>query len=238
MTKQTWQERVRARMHEKKITQAGLGEAIGRTQGAVGHYLNGRREPSLDEFKAIAGALDVSLGYLLDGPENLGPAMAPSMRPVHVIDNIDEAEHEVIEVPRYTLRASAGTGEPVFEVDLQGQPNYCRAAWARREQLNPENLFSMVVVGDSMLPYLPDGAKIIVHRQQEIRNGEIYVICRAGECYVKRLYKQIDGSLLIRSDNHAVYGELKIRPEEEDQFHIVGLVVDSSFNPSKLPPPP
>lgn len=39
------------------MTQERLAERIGKTQGAIGHWLNGRREPGLDDIAAIMRAL-------------------------------------------------------------------------------------------------------------------------------------------------------------------------------------
>ncbi|WP_148716463.1 S24 family peptidase [Chitinolyticbacter meiyuanensis] len=171
-------------------------------------------------------------GHAVAKVVNLGAPVQTPPRPVRVIDNIDEAdpEHGIFEVPRYTLRASAGEGEPVLEIDEAGTPNFCRSAWAKREGLQKEKLFSIVAKGDSMVPTIPDGASIIVHKQKRVVSGRIHVICRNGECFVKRLYAQLDGSLLIRSDNAAAYKDVTLQPDELEDVHVVGLVVSVSFN--------
>ncbi|WP_230371188.1 S24 family peptidase [Paludibacterium denitrificans] len=81
-----------------------------------------------------------------------------------------------------------------------------------------------------MEPTIPNGASLIVHRQQEIANGKVHVICRGNECYVKRLYKQMDGSVTIHSDNEKLYREINAKPDDPDTLHVVGLVVSVSFN--------
>ena len=159
-----------------------------------------------------------------------GPSIKTPFRPIRAIDNIDEAEHDIFEVPRYTLKASAGHGQIVFEVDEVGQPNYMRMNWLKREGWKKDELFSIVVVGDSMEPRIPDGSSVTVHKQPNIVNGKVHVLCRDGECYVKRLFKQFDGSLLVRSDNQVGYKDVIIAPEDLESVHIVGLVVSVSFN--------
>jgi putative transcriptional regulator len=42
------------------VTQAGLAEAVGLTQGAIAHYENERRKPGLDECRRIVAALNLS----------------------------------------------------------------------------------------------------------------------------------------------------------------------------------
>lgn len=177
-----------------------------------------------------SGSMQAGGFPLGDAAGSLGPAIQTSLRPVVVVEGDDQVPESMIIIPRYTVKASAGYGEPVLEIDREGQPNYCRSSWARRKGCKPEKLFSIVAIGDSMEPTIPNGASMIVHRQQEIVNGKVHVICRGDECYVKRLFKQMDGSVLIRSDNQAIYKDVLAKPDDPDLLHVVGLVVSVSFN--------
>jgi len=51
--KTPWNELAKARMKQVGITQDKLAEALGKTQGAIGHWLNGRREPSIEDIAAV-----------------------------------------------------------------------------------------------------------------------------------------------------------------------------------------
>jgi len=225
------------RRPSEKVNQAWLARQVGISSAAIAKWFSGGTK-SLDGENLLKAskALGVSPEWLANGKGQmtdlssaLGPAIQTPLRPVRVIDNPDQIEHDIFEVPRYTLRASAGAGEPVLEVDEKGTPNYCRSEWAKREGLEKSALFSMVVVGNSMEPRLPDGCSIIVHQQQTIANNRIHVLCFEGECYVKRLIKQMDGSLIVRSDNPD-YKDFTIDREQAAGVHIVGLVVSVSFN--------
>ncbi|GAA5786112.1 S24 family peptidase [Chitiniphilus shinanonensis] len=219
-----------------RYSQAWLARQVGVSSVAVNKWFNGGTTSLEGEnLLKAARALRVRPEWLAAGrgpmeASELGPPIETPFRPVRVIDNIDEAEHEIFEVPRYTLRASAGSGELVFEVDEVGSPNFFRSAWAKREGLDKSKLFSIVAKGDSMEPKIPDGASVIVHRQNTIVNGKVHVICRDGECYVKRLIKQMDGSVLIRSDNRDNYKDVEVAADELDNLHVVGLVVSVAFN--------
>ena len=48
-----WTEMVKARLKELSVTQESLAEKIGVTPGGLGHWLNGRRDPSLDIIAKI-----------------------------------------------------------------------------------------------------------------------------------------------------------------------------------------
>jgi transcriptional regulator with XRE-family HTH domain len=69
-----WMTRARARMQASGISQSELATALGCTRGAVGHYLAGRRNPSLEQMESIARALSVDLLWLLRGSTATGIA--------------------------------------------------------------------------------------------------------------------------------------------------------------------
>jgi SOS-response transcriptional repressor LexA len=52
-----WIELVKAKMSELKITQEILAERLGMSQGGVGHWLNKRRQPGLDDMNRVLQAL-------------------------------------------------------------------------------------------------------------------------------------------------------------------------------------
>lgn len=58
--KMKWQDLVKARMKESGVTQEKLAEKLGKTQGAIGHWLNGRREPGVDDIANIMKVLGIN----------------------------------------------------------------------------------------------------------------------------------------------------------------------------------
>lgn len=214
------------------LTLKEIAESLGISYQAVQGWEAGKGMPRGEaRQKAIATILKTTPSHLLYGDEiDLGPAIETPLRPVVVVESPDDIKHEIIEVPRYTLKASAGTGQPVLEIDREGTPNYCRAGWARDNGYKPELLFSMRMCGTSMLPTIPDGASLMVYRQTEIESGRVHIVCRDGECFVKRLYKQMDGSLLIHSDNDAAFKDILLQPGDPIELYVVGTVVSMSTN--------
>lgn len=55
----TWNELVKTRMKTAGVTQERLAEHLGKTQGAIGHWLNGRREPAISDIAAMLKFLSV-----------------------------------------------------------------------------------------------------------------------------------------------------------------------------------
>lgn len=66
-----WAIRAKAAMKEKGITQAKLAEKFGNTQGAIAHWLKGKREISLADFIKLAKYIGEQPEYLLNGAKTL-----------------------------------------------------------------------------------------------------------------------------------------------------------------------
>ncbi len=63
--------RLKQIMTETGVTQRQVAEAIGVTEPALNHYINGRREPDIATLVKLADYFDVSIDYLVgrDVPE-------------------------------------------------------------------------------------------------------------------------------------------------------------------------
>ena len=61
----TFGKRLRLLRNEKKLKQEELGKKIGITQGAVGMYERGEREPSLEMIEKLRSFFGVTTDYLL-----------------------------------------------------------------------------------------------------------------------------------------------------------------------------
>lgn len=214
-------------------SQAQFVAVTGINQGELSGLL---RTKSFGEKKArsLEAAAGMPTGWLDVAADDqlrlsLGPAVQTPLRPVVVVESDDQVPEGMIIIPRYTVKASAGHGEPVLEVDTEGQPNYFRSGWAQKNGYRPDALFSIVAMGNSMEPLIQNGASLIVHRQTEIVSGRVHVLCRGDECYVKRLIRQMDGSILVKSENPD-YKDVLISEDDPIPLHVVGLVVSVMFN--------
>lgn len=72
MNDSRWRERAKRRYLQLKttegLTQAKLAEQVGVTQGAIAHWLSGRRQPdTLDQYESLARSLKMHPAELLYG---------------------------------------------------------------------------------------------------------------------------------------------------------------------------
>lgn len=76
-TMKKWNELAKARMKELKLTQETLAEKVGVTQGAVAHWISGRREPDLDTIGRILSVLGLPQMQVGSEHSNVLPTIQP-----------------------------------------------------------------------------------------------------------------------------------------------------------------
>ena len=90
-----------------------------------------------------------------------------------------------------------------------------------------EEYFGVRVFGDSMINAgIPDGAILIVHKQEVAESGEVVVAMLNGEQTVKK-FKIIGTSIFLMPENPK-YDPIPVT--KDDQLIILGRVVEVRFN--------
>ncbi len=80
--------------------------------------------------------------------------------------------------------------------------------------------------GDSMEPTIYSGDSLVIDKTMNsvTSDGGIYVINYDGELFVKRVQKQLNGTVAITSDNKN-YGDIVIPSSDLNILRIIGRVV-------------
>jgi phage repressor protein C with HTH and peptisase S24 domain len=203
------------------MTQAQLAEACGwesSGQARIGNYEKDRREPSLDDLRAIAAALQASLSELLsDDLVTHGSNIS-----------IPFAADEFVIIKQYTASGSAGNGHMNEHVEISGGLAFKRS-WLQRRGLNAANLHVIYVQGASMEPTIADGNVVLMDESQiEPKNNKIFVIRQPdGELLIKRLIRSLTGTWIIRSDNDdkRQYPDFELSSSEMPELTILGRIV-------------
>lgn len=128
-------------------------------------------------------------------------------------------------VPRVAVSLSAGNGELVHE-EQPLPPLAFREDWLRNKGVTSRaNLRVCEVTGESMEPYLHSGDVVLIDiGQTSIKDGEVYAIRYGSEVRIKRLFRRMDGSIRITSDNQR-FPEDVATPADADHFFIIGAVL-------------
>jgi len=85
---------------------------------------------------------------------------------------------------------------------------------------------AMYARGDSMEPTIYSGDSLVIDKTMNsvTSDGGIYVINYDGELFVKRVQKQLNGTVAITSDNKN-YGDIVIPSSDLNTLRIIGSVV-------------
>ena len=218
-------------------SQRYFAKLINTSPQAITGWWNRGTIPS-SKLTVVARVLGVSVEYLLtgkDAPIALSDSdyrrhypEAPEFVEVPIINGDDlpgSAERE--EIPAYKIRVSAGAGSHAYTEEPNGSLGF-RRGWLHAKGLNSKDLVIVQVDGDSMAPYIQHSDIVLVDTSKNtIRSGDIYVFRVDHDLRCKRLFKNLDGSILVHSDNEADprYKDETLSPADLESIAILGAVI-------------
>ena len=164
-TGQKWNALAKSRMKEVRMTQEALAEKLSVTQGAIGHWLNGRREPSLDIIISIFKALGMpgvkfnTIGEVIDdGDVELAP-VSIGLRKIPVISYVQAG----CWTESCECRAVDGSIEVITtDLDLGSMA------------------FALEIRGDSMAPEILEGDVVVIDPDESPHPGD-FVVAKNGD---------------------------------------------------------
>lgn len=183
--------------------------------------------------KLIAGFPEskVSHAWLRD---EIGTIDDPPQKAVVARHPDDVLGSEDIEIAEYNVRFSGGDGNVVIDYELaeESEPATYRLSWIQRMRLNPERLKRFKVKGDSMETLLFNGDTVLVNTAENeferLVDGKVYAIRYGNELRVKRLFRKLDGTLILHSDNPDHKEEVVPPALVQQHITIIGRVRDKS----------
>jgi len=202
-------ERLADLVRERGSSLAALSRMIDRNGSYLHQYLtkgSPRRLPEDDRRKLAQffGVAEAELG----GPEDLSY----------------DSRGEWVEVPRLPLEASAGPGSvsgAVGAAEIAFDAFRFSRRWLREQGLEPAQLSSIRVIGDSMDPLLRDGDEILVDRTPRAFREGVHVVRLGDALHVKLLQAEPPAGLRLISKNPA-YETVEVAMADVD---VVGRVV-------------
>lgn len=211
-----WTLLAKAKMKELKLTQERLAEILGVTQGAVAHWLGGRREPDLQTIAAILNVLGLPPLKITQPGDELSAPRTPT-----------EADYALI--PQLSAIGTGGdSGHLNDHVEVKGGLAFKRE-WLARMKVKPETCCVIYAQGSSMEPFIFEGdVALIDYSDPTPRDGKVYAIRRQdGGVSIKRMVQQLSGGWIIRSDNpdKSRYGDETVSEDTLHEMPIIGRVV-------------
>lgn len=212
-----WYELAKDLMKGQGVSQETLAEHLGITKGAVSHWLNARREPSLDDIAKILTYLGLkSFEVNADGT-----IRDRSSTPNVIYHGIHEPRGS------YPVISWVSAGEWMEAVE----PYHKRAVdrWYETNIDCSENSFWLDVKGDSMTSpvglSIPEGTAILVDPEVEAINGKLVVakLDSENEATFKKLV--IDAGRRFLKPLNPQYPMIEVN----GNCRIIGVVVDAKI---------
>lgn len=194
-------------MSERGISTTELAEMIGMSKQAVSAYCTNTRSPKRPTVESIARALHVNplwlMGYNVDsGFQTASTEIPYGFSPLPETDR----------VPRIG-RIACGT--PITAEENIEDYDSIPSSWRAN--------FTLICVGDSMLPSVQDGDLVAIRKQPTVENGEIAAVRIDDEATLKRVYRYPD-KLILQPENPA-YEPTVLVGEEINRASIEGKAV-------------
>lgn len=199
-----WIQIVRNAMARQDITQAQLAEQMGKTQGAVAHWLNGRREPSIADINQMLTLLNLP-PLTIQLPDDRMQNVAPADQPTRMY--------------RYPIVSWVAAGAWREAIELAGFDTFELSDYKGKGRS-----FWLEVKGDSMTApageSIPEGMLILVDTGLEPRPGDLVVakLADSNEATFKQFVSDA-GQKYLKPLNPA-YRMLSI----DDNCEMVGVV--------------
>lgn len=212
---------------------------------AAADITNGRLTQLLDPDQPFGDTADQNLRDKLGLPDGFftrtgavieqSTALIPGTafgQPVAVFDEGDVLSDDYIQIKEFDIRFSAGNGRtPVFDELTDSVVATFRRDWFHRMGINPARAIRVKVHGNSMYPLLHNGDSVVVNlAETNIINDKVYALRYGDELRIKRLYRKLDGGLILHSDNpDFIPRDEEVPPSVvESSIAIVGRVRDKS----------
>lgn len=195
---------------ERGVSLAALSSLIGRNPSYLQQFVKKKSPRRLEERdrRKLAQFFGVDESRLGGMEEK---SVAPIGKP---------ARTHWVDVPRLALDASAGPGAAAGGEQPFGALRFSQG-WLRSMGLNPADLTTIAVAGDSMHPVLNDGDEILVDRSRRALRDGIHVVRVGDHVLVKRIDMGHPGRVRLKSENPA-YDPIDLEPED---VAVIGRVV-------------
>lgn len=214
-------ERLRKERERLGFNQPDFAKFAGVSRRTLIDWEKNSTSPNAVQLSALS-EVGVDVNYVITGLEK---------KITSTIDNLPEGYDGFSLVPVHDeVLISAGHGSVICADNQPTSFMAFRNDWIRSRGFLVKDLKVFITRGDSMSPTIEDKEPILVNTAEKIPNdGHIFII-RSGEItWVKRIQRQLDGAMLLISDNKA-YPPMKLDLETNQDVEILGKVVNSSKN--------
>ena len=230
--------RIDERMTELNLSNVAVAAYVGLSKVAVGKWRKGETEPTGSNLTKLVQILKTNAEWITTGEgsrDNLADNSEFTRdEPARdVIQRLTTSGHDhsaLISIPFLDAQAACGPG--VINGDFPeviGRYEISEEFLARLGlPITGEGLILIESDGDSMMPSIPSQTPLLVNTKERdftaLVTGKVYVFCADGEMLCKRIYRNLDSTITLKSDNTDAYEDITVNREKFNEFHILGRV--------------
>lgn len=212
--------RLKALYESKKkvlgVTQYTIADELGISQGAVGHYFNGRNALNAPIAAEFARILQVPISQF-------SPSLADTIS--SQAQSVGETTFEYAGKPR--MGAVPVIGEAILGVDGMIDMVEIRAGWLQIYSAD-KDAYGLKVKGDSMHPRIQSGEFVVIEPNTPVHSGdEVFVRTLEGHNMIKVMTKTRDGNFQFSSINNE-HKPITLDPGEVEKMHFVSAIVKAT----------
>jgi phage repressor protein C with HTH and peptisase S24 domain len=190
-----------------------FAELTGKSASHIYKICRGMSRPSMAYLQELYEEYKVDLTWLLTGEQSTGSQVAGT-----------PTNSDLIFAPMFDVQASAGLGNEVIAEDVEDYFAFNKSFLSRQLNVSSEELVFVTISGDSMLPTLHDGDRVLVDMSQKAVGHEgLYLLQSEDGLMAKRLIDK-QGELSVVSDN-SEYDNWTIMPAARSVNPIAGKIV-------------
>jgi phage repressor protein C with HTH and peptisase S24 domain len=190
-----------------------FAEITGKSASHIYKICRGMSRPSMAYLQELYSEYKVDLTWLLTGEQSAGAQVTGTPR-----------NSDLVFAPMFDVQASAGMGSEVIAEDVEDYFAFNKSFLSRQLNVSGEELVFVTISGDSMLPTLHDGDRVLVDMSQKTVSHEgLYLLQSENGLMAKRL-SDYQGSLRVVSDNPE-FESRTIEASARDANPIAGKIV-------------
>ncbi len=190
-----------------------FAEITGKSASHIYKICRGMSRPSMAYLQELYEEYKVDLTWLLTGEHNQSNQVAGT-----------PTNSELVFAPMFDVQASAGMGAEVVAEDVEDYFAFNKSFLSRQLNVSSEQLVFVTISGDSMLPTLQEGDRVLVDMSQKtVSQPGLYLLQSEDGLMAKRLLDK-QGILSVVSDNPE-YENWTIATSAREANPIAGKIV-------------
>lgn len=212
---------------QKQLSRDALGKRIGVSKTAIKNWEDDENVPKHEYLDKLAYVFNCSIDYLVDGKIDSSTIDTPS----NIVAIGRPSEYAPVKVDYWDIKASCGEGY-VNDDFPAAHTEYLSVEFLRENDLptDGKGVIVMHACNDSMGYTIPNASLMIVNTNDRefdnFVNKKIYVFKVDGEMICKRAIKNLDGTVVLKSDNmdKEAYPDQVVTRDTFSQFELFGRV--------------